>query len=124
MPFEKDLPTIAIMSILNEFSGKIELSKALKLKDFKGSQALVEKLDDHLYRIYVKALDESDCSDVFEFEVEIDSPIEGSVLYKKMNISVDVEEKLSYSKKKLKVAETIHRMLKKSILFPEYDKEI
>lgn len=124
MPIEKDLPTIAIMSVLNEFSGKIELSRALKLKDFKGSQALVEKLDDHLYRVYVKALDESDCSDVFEFEVEIDSPIEGSVLYKKMNISVDIEEKLSYSKKKLRVAEAVHRMLKKSILFPSLDIEI
>lgn len=124
MPFEKDLPTIAIMSVLNEFSGKIEISKAMKLKDFKGSQALVEKLDDHSYRVYVKALDESDCLDVFEFEVEIDSPIEGSVLYKKMNISVDIEEKLTYSKKKLRVAEAVHRLLKKSILFPKYDKEI
>ena len=124
MPFEKDLPTMAIMSVLNEFSGKIELSRALKLKDFKGSQALVEKLEDHLYRVYVKAADESDCSDVFEFEVEIESPIEGSVLYKKMNISVDIEEKLSYSKKKLRVAEAVHRMLKKSILFPSLDIEI
>lgn len=124
MPVEKDLPTIAMMLILNEFSGKIELSKALKLKDFKGSQALVEKLDDHSYRIYVKALDESDCPDVFDFEVEIDSPIEGSVIYRKMDISVDIEEKLAYSKKKLRVAEAVHRLLKKSILFPEYDKEI
>lgn len=124
MPVEKDLPTIAMMLILNEFSGKIELSKALKLKDFKGSQALVEKLDDHLYRIYVKALDESDCSDVFEFDVEIESPLEDSVLYKKMHITVDIEEKLAYSKKKLKVAEAVHRMLKKSILFPDYDEEI
>ena len=124
MPVEKDLPTIAMMLILNEFSGKIELSRALKLKDFKGSQALVEKLDDHLYRIYVKAIDESDCSDVFDFEVEIDSPIEGSVLYKKMNVSVSIEEKLAYSKKKLRVAEAVHRMLKKSILFPSLDIEI
>ena len=124
MTIEQDLISLAISSILNELSGKIEISRALKLKDFKGSESTVEQIEDHLYRIYVKASDETDCRDIFEFDVEIESPIEDSVLYKKMHVTVDIEEKLSYSKKKLKVAETIHRMLKKSILFPEYNEEI
>lgn len=124
MPFEKDLPTIAISSILNELSGKIEISKAMRLNDFKGSESSVEKLEDHLYRIVVRSNEQSSVDEVFEFGVEIESPVEDSVLYKKMHITVDIEEKLAYSKKKLKVAEAVHRMLKKSILFRDYDEEI
>lgn len=123
MTIEQDLISIAISSILNELSGKIEISKAMRLKDFKGSESFVEKLHDHLYRVSVRSSNPSD-DEVFEFDVEIESPIEDSVLYKKMYVTVDIEEKLSYSKKKLKIAEAVHRLLKKSILFPEYDEEI
>lgn len=124
MTIEQDLISLAISSILNELSGKIEISKAMRLKDFKGSESSVEKLEDHLYRIVVRSNDRSSIDEVFEFDVEIESPVEDSVLYKKMYITVDIEEKLVYSKKKLKVAEAVHRMLKKSILFPDYDEEI
>lgn len=124
MTIEQDLISLAISSILNELSGKIEISKAMRLNDFKGSESSVEKLEDHLYRIVVKSNEQSSVDEVFEFDVEIESPLEDSVLYKKMHITVDIEEKLAYSKKKLKVAEAVHRMLKKSILFPDYDEEI
>lgn len=124
MTIEQDLISLAISSILNELSGKIEISKAMRLNDFKGSESSVEKLEDHLYRIVVRSNDQSSADEVFEFDVEIESPVEDSVLYKKMHITVDIEEKLAYSKKKLKVAEAVHRMLKKSILFPDYDEEI
>lgn len=124
MTIKQDLISLAISSILNELSGKIEISKAMRLNDFKGSESSVEKLEDHLYRIVVRSNDQSSADEVFEFDVEIESPVEDSVLYKKMHIIVDIEEKLAYSKKKLKVAEAVHRMLKKSILFPDYDEEI
>lgn len=124
MTIEKDDVSIAITSILNELSGKIEISRAMNLKDFKGSESVVKKLNDKIYRIYVRSKDPSDCDDIFKFDVTIDSPIKGSVLYKNMDLLIDVEDKVSYSKKKLKIAETINRLLKKSILFPEYDKEI
>ena len=124
MTIKQDLISLAISSILNELSGKIEISKAMRLNDFKGSESSVEKLEDHLYRIVVRSNEQSSVDEVFEFGVEIESPVEDSVLYKKMHITVDIEEKLAYSKKKLKVAEAVHRMLKKSILFPDYDEEI
>jgi len=124
MTLRKDDVSIAIASILNELSGKIEISKAMSLKDFKGSESVVEKLNDKIYRIHVRSKDQSDCDEIFEFDVMIDSPIEGSVLYKNMDLLIDVEDRVSYSKKKLKIAETINRLLKKSILFPQYDKEI
>ena len=124
MTAKNDLISLSISSILNELSGKIEISKAMRLKDFKGSESVVEQIDDHLYKIIVRSNDQSSQDEVFEFDVEIDSPIEDSALYKKMFITIDVEEKISYSKKKLKVAEAVHRMLKKSILFPNYDEEI
>ena len=124
MTIRKDDVSIVIASILNELSGKIEISKAMSLKDFKGSESVVEKLNDKIYRIYVRSKDQSDCDEIFEFDVIIDSPIEGSVLYKNIVLQNDVEDRVSYSKKKLKIAETINRLLKKSILFPQYDKEI
>lgn len=123
MIIEQDLTSLAISSILNELSGKIEISRAMKSKDFKGSESIVKKLNDRSYRVSVRSSEKPD-EEIYEFDVEIDSPIEGSVIYRKMNISVDIEEKLAYSKKKLRVAEAVHRLLKKSILFPEYDKEI
>ena len=123
MTSNKDTISSAIMYLLNGFSSKLEISKAMRLKDFKGSEAAVERLEDGLYRIYIRDSDQPD-SEIYMFDIEIDSPIEGSALYKKMNLSIDVKDKIAYSKKRLKIAEAVHRLLKKSILFPEYDEEI
>lgn len=123
MTSNKDTISSAIMYLLNGFSSKLAISKAMRLKDFKGSEAAVERLEDGLYRIYIRDSNQTN-SEIYMFDIEIDSPIEGSALYKKMNLSIDVEDKIAYSKNRLKIAEAVHRLLKKSILFPEYDEEI
>ena len=98
------------------FLVSLQFSKAMRLKDFKGSESAVERLEDGLYRIYIRDSNQPN-SEIYMFDIEIDSPIEGSALYKKMNLSIDVKDKIAYSKKRLKIAEAVHRLLKKSILF-------
>ena len=115
--------TILIEDILNELGVSVRLSKAMKLKDFKGARCQVERVGYDTYRVFVKSSDANDKSDIYVVDLKISNTRETALRYEGLMLSFTTNRSQQFSNRKAKIASIIHEELSGSILMTVFDQD-
>ena len=115
--------TILIEDILNELGVSVKLSKAMKLKDFKGARCQAERVGYDMYRIFVKSSDADDRSEIYVVDVKISNTRETALRYEGLMLSFTTNRSQQFSNRKAKIASIIHEELSGSILMTVFDQD-
>lgn len=115
--------TILLEDILNELGVSVRLSKAMKLKDFKGARCQAERVGYDVYRIFVKSSDADDNSDIYVVDAKISNTRETALRYDGLILSFTTNRSKQFSNRKAKIASIIHEELSGSILMTVFDQD-